>query len=277
VNNDLAKRLQAALAELRHWANHCLDPANPYLPHLRVAIAALEQGEPELRQLLGAALIRLQELGEKEFHFPVQNSTGQAGRQPERESNAASQEAPAAGPVPVEPEVGELGQPRYDVREAHDYARQMGLPTEFPEVGELVEQINALYAQATPGPWVQEEGNFAAVPYGRIVFEVPCQGANDADLPYLIALHNAWPALRAALSRSGRWVPVSERLPTPDTWVLCHNGTWTGIGMHARLEDDGYMEESERWQDEHYEFIEHLGPKVTHWQPLPAAPQEPKP
>jgi hypothetical protein len=70
----------------------------------------------------------------------------------------------------------------------------------------------------------------------------------------------------------GRWIPVSERLPEPDAWVLTTNGKWTGVARHRPLEDDGYMIESERWQSETSDFIEHLGPPVTHWQPLPSAP-----
>jgi hypothetical protein len=71
-----------------------------------------------------------------------------------------------------------------------------------------------------------------------------------------------------------RWIPVSERLPEPDAWVLTTNGKWTGVARHRPLEDDGYMVESERWQSETSDFIEHLGPPVTHWQPLPSVPKE---
>lgn len=66
----------------------------------------------------------------------------------------------------------------------------------------VLKQLAALEAKATPGPWVQEEGNFAAIPNSRIVFEVPCQGANDDDLPFLIALRNAWPDISRALGES---------------------------------------------------------------------------
>ena len=69
------------------------------------------------------------------------------------------------------------------------------------------------------------------------------------------------------------WVSVKERLPEPDVYVLIYNGKWIGVGRHRPL-DDGYMEESERWQSETSEFIEHLGPKVTHWMPLPEPPDE---
>lgn len=64
-----------------------------------------------------------------------------------------------------------------------------------------------------------------------------------------------------------KWTPVSERLPEREKWVLVHNGKWTGVGAYMYEDDD-----SECWQDERREFIEHLGPKVTHWQSLPSAP-----
>ena len=71
----------------------------------------------------------------------------------------------------------------------------------------------------------------------------------------------------SALSEPKGWVSVSERLPERETWVLVHNGEWTGVGTYRYADD-----ESECWQSETTEFIEHLGPKVTHWQPLPAPP-----
>lgn len=74
--------------------------------------------------------------------------------------------------------------------------------------------------------------------------------------------------LRAIPSaRVSTWIPISERLPEREKWVLVHNGKWTGVGAYMYEEDD-----SECWQDERTEFIEHLGPKVTHWMPLPEAP-----
>jgi hypothetical protein len=65
------------------------------------------------------------------------------------------------------------------------------------------------------------------------------------------------------------WVNVNDLLPTPGQWVLAHNGAWTGVGMYVVGDD---VDRSERWQSEAREFIEHLGPKVTHWMPMPSAP-----
>ena len=67
----------------------------------------------------------------------------------------------------------------------------------------------------------------------------------------------------------GGWVSVEERLPESDAPVLAHNGKWTGVA--AWMSGD-YLEPLERWQDEHREFIEMMGPSVTHWMPMPPAP-----
>lgn len=73
-------------------------------------------------------------------------------------------------------------------------------------------------------------------------------------------------------STSGQgWIPVSDRMPTLDAWVLVHNGKWTGIGRHV-ADPREVFDADERWQDEHAGFIEQLGPKVTHWMPLPTVP-----
>lgn len=81
-------------------------------------------------------------------------------------------------------------------------------------------------------------------------------------------------SLRARLAEASieqeQWIPVTERLPEPGEWVLVYNGKWIGTGKHEASEE---IEESERWQDEHTEFIEHLGPKVSHWMPLPTPPK----
>lgn len=67
------------------------------------------------------------------------------------------------------------------------------------------------------------------------------------------------------------WIAVSERLPEANRWVLVHNGKWTGVGVY-RPAPTYANEPEEYWQDEHCEFIELLGPKITHWQPLPTPP-----
>lgn len=80
---------------------------------------------------------------------------------------------------------------------------------------------------------------------------------------------NAMRILEAALTQTGGWVSVDERLPEPDEPVLCFNGRWIGVGAWMSGE---CLEDIERWQDEHREFIEMSGPAVSHWMPLPPSP-----
>lgn len=75
----------------------------------------------------------------------------------------------------------------------------------------------------------------------------------------------------ARLREANRWIPVGENVPEPDKWVLVHHSKWTGVGRYRPM--NKCVEESERWQDERSEFIEHNGPMVTHWRPLPAPPE----
>ena len=70
-------------------------------------------------------------------------------------------------------------------------------------------------------------------------------------------------------AQAGWWISVDERLPEPDGPVLAHNGKWTGVAAWMSGE---YLEPLERWQDEHREFIEMMGPAITHWMPLPPLP-----
>nr|WP_279492065.1 DUF551 domain-containing protein [Klebsiella variicola] len=72
----------------------------------------------------------------------------------------------------------------------------------------------------------------------------------------------------------GKWIPVSERMPESNKFVLVSNGVWVGQGLY---DDSEHLESDEHWQDEHREFINVLHHPVTHWMPLPAAPQEVKP
>ncbi|HBV7425864.1 TPA: DUF551 domain-containing protein [Citrobacter freundii] len=67
------------------------------------------------------------------------------------------------------------------------------------------------------------------------------------------------------------WVACSERMPSPNQYVLVCNGVWVGMGMHNNSE---HLGDDERWQDEHGEFIDLLHHPVTHWQLLPTAPQQ---
>ncbi|MGH1529640.1 DUF551 domain-containing protein [Yersinia proxima] len=78
----------------------------------------------------------------------------------------------------------------------------------------------------------------------------------------------------AALSAANEklaWIKCSDGLPEANTPVQVSNGLWVGQGEY---DDAEYLQEDERWQDEHHEFINLLSAyPVTHWKPLPPLPQ----
>ncbi|MCA8351652.1 DUF551 domain-containing protein [Burkholderia cepacia] len=85
------------------------------------------------------------------------------------------------------------------------------------------------------------------------------------------ALQSTSPAIPdVPCSSTPEWIRVRDRLPANDTWVLAHNGKWTGVAMYVSAAE--FVDES--WQDERREFIELLGPAVTHWMPMPPAPND---
>ena len=101
--------------------------------------------------------------------------------------------------------------------------------------------------------------------------------ANDVELwidacphcgkPRMHATQAAHPSLPEGMV--GGWISVDQRLPESDVPVLAHNGKWTGVA--AWMSGD-YLEPLERWQDEHREFVEMMGPAITHWMTLPPPP-----
>nr|WP_254925201.1 DUF551 domain-containing protein [Klebsiella pneumoniae] len=77
----------------------------------------------------------------------------------------------------------------------------------------------------------------------------------------------------------GKWIPVSERMPDDDDFVYIWPRPDFGVELHVGQ----YCECSPKgdgWYAQVYEQnygIEWHPITVTHWMPLPAAPQEPKP
>lgn len=129
---------------------------------------------------------------------------------------------------------------------------------------------------------------FAAPPAQVVPEPVSNRDELPAGIPDRIWLNTAgeWPAdgtegevtwcrdqqhdLDTLYVRADAWIPCGERMPEPNIYVLVSNGVWVGQGLYN---DAIHLEEDERWQDEHQEFIDLLHFPVTHWQPLPALPQ----
>ena len=66
------------------------------------------------------------------------------------------------------------------------------------------------------------------------------------------------------------WIPVTERLPEPETDVIAFVGGYIEILSYSYDRRGNlafmYMDDSGRWH-------ERIRPSVTHWQPLPQPPK----
>lgn len=98
----------------------------------------------------------------------------------------------------------------------------------------------------------------------------------NSDESFCVQFGNIYEAMLAAAPtgipmNSSAWIPVSERMPEPNKFVLVSNGVWVGQGLY---DDSEHLESDEHWQDEHREFINVLHYPVTHWMPLPNPPKE---
>ncbi|MDA5091456.1 DUF551 domain-containing protein [Klebsiella quasipneumoniae subsp. quasipneumoniae] len=134
-------------------------------------------------------------------------------------------------------------------------------------------RIILLYRHAQPAPVVPED-----IP--DCVYEILCQACGGNAWMYSDAL---WNACRAAMLHAGNspaqnhfspeqngdtpaqrqgWIPVSERLPDEGDHVLVSDG----VGMEVS------WIRGREWKKLRHVYSE----DVTHWMPLPAAPQEGK-
>ncbi len=131
--------------------------------------------------------------------------------------------------------------------------------------------------------WGYTKGEPHGEPAGRVridrgeVHFVP--RLRDADVAGFVdgqPLYTTPPALkREPLTERARWVPVTERMPEPDAGevlVLLTSGMCAFDEWHMHREDPTGMstihtiEMGLMWRD--YDFEE-----ITHWMPLPAAPE----
>ncbi|MEV9316122.1 DUF551 domain-containing protein [Klebsiella pneumoniae] len=81
-------------------------------------------------------------------------------------------------------------------------------------------------------------------------------------------------SVQSVVTVPGKWVPVSEQMPEVGVKVLCFPVKDEPI--HATFNGQLWLQDVSWCGSE--EPIDNVIPvTVTHWMPLPAAPQEPKP
>ena len=101
----------------------------------------------------------------------------------------------------------------------------------------------------------------------------PLAGDIDADdHPLTWSYHNGWNACRAAMLQAGN-SPV-----TPDGWVACSE-RMPDVGDIVLTAKDGFVNVGEMERSgANYRFFTSIASgrelPATHWQPLPAAPQQ---
>ena len=90
------------------------------------------------------------------------------------------------------------------------------------------------------------------------ILDLDKDGDYENDLTF--CSFEAWQAAKARAARP-QWIPVSERLPMDDENVLIFDKYCTHGSIYTLMYYDGFM-------------LKHKG--VTHWMPLPAAPEQKK-
>ncbi|AUN61092.1 DUF551 domain-containing protein [Klebsiella pneumoniae] len=129
-----------------------------------------------------------------------------------------------------------------------------------------------LYRHAQPAPVVPDEINSASAPE---VFEIAAEaerlGLRGTYASYAVGWNACRAAMLAAAPQSpggepatvpGKWIPVSERMPETD-------GNYWGWWSESKRQGPVWFIKSELQ-------AQFQSSEITHWMPLPAAPQEVK-
>ncbi|WP_130976426.1 DUF551 domain-containing protein [Klebsiella pneumoniae] len=129
-----------------------------------------------------------------------------------------------------------------------------------------------LYRHAQPAPVVPDEINSAGAPE---VFEIAAEaerlGLRGTYASYAVGWNACRAAMLAAAPQSpggepatvpGKWIPVSERMPETD-------GNYWGWWSESKRQGPVWFIKSELQ-------AQFQSSEITHWMPLPAAPQEVK-
>ncbi|MEB7619110.1 DUF551 domain-containing protein [Klebsiella aerogenes] len=137
-----------------------------------------------------------------------------------------------------------------------------------PEHADRLNEPLPLYRHAQPAPVVMDDEKLRALFDAWFASDCSFDQSPEASEADNIAWRESywyvWQRCRAAMFQAGNspvipdtWIPVSERMPENDVSVL------TFDGMYKRVHHAMYG---------HWQCWE--PGKITHWMPLPAAPQE---
>lgn len=154
-------------------------------------------------------------------------------------------------------------------------------------ITDLERNIAPLYRHAQPAPVVPEEMTPEMMRAVQLNSELGAYAASNLSGAYDLFAEFWKVACRAAMLASapqspgiepatvpGKWIPVSERMPDVGVKVLCFPAKDEPI--HATFNGQLWLQDiSWSVSDEPIDNV--ITASVTHWMPLPAAPQEVKP
>lgn len=110
-------------------------------------------------------------------------------------------------------------------------------------------------------------GNYSTL-FGASNSEVE-EGVSEEAKEWLIEYIAKLEAENAALKERMRWIPVNENLPADDVYVLILED---GRGIYFAC----YKEKIPQWESiEGFFWHGDMLQNITHWMPLPDAPEEP--
>ena len=138
----------------------------------------------------------------------------------------------------------------------------------------------AIIAVATAGPWGNCNG------HSNVIFGPEYPVANvtareisvaNANATFIAAARTGWPAAldeverlqaeNAALREAQRWIAVGAKLPKWSNYVMA---VWNSEGV-AWVGEAFYNATTKLFETSFDQSTDHA---ITHWQPLPTAPQE---
>lgn len=172
----------------------------------------------------------------------------------------------------------------HEIRELVNQLRDVAI--KYHGAGQLREQI----ARVVRGTMLQA-GNSPVIPDGLIgavnrlldsdgsrgcYSAIRCGDAHDEIERLLAAAPQDTPALnsvQSVVTVPGKWIPVSERMPDVGVKVLCFPVKDEPI--HATFNGQLWLQDVS-WSGSDDTIDNVIPVSVTHWMPLPAAPQEVK-